>query len=69
MGFYLNIYSKAENRVIKSATINFILNQIFTSKSQILIDESKSLILEIPQKGFTREFNPYSFLPYHYNNI
>jgi hypothetical protein len=65
MGFYLNIYSTTDFKVIKSGHLKFIQNQIFTFKSQIIIDESKSLNPLVPQKGsicMQKPFHKLSFL-------
>jgi hypothetical protein len=64
MGFYLNIYSRAGIIKIRSAFPKFFLNQIFTFKFQILINESKSLNPENPQAGYNFLQNPYCNLIY-----
>jgi hypothetical protein len=65
MGFYLNIYSTADFKVIESAILKLFQNQIFTIKSQITVNESKSLNPLVPLEGslcMQKPFRKLSFL-------
>lgn len=65
MGFYLNIHTTTDFKEIKSAYLKYIQNQIFTFKSQITINESKSLNPLFPLEGsicMQKPFHKLSFL-------